>query len=72
MRKLITLFLIFGYTQIMAQNLETSFKVKYKNNKIKSELQITNSEIASFLGEFVFSLLFELEFFITSETLIID
>ena len=39
MRKIIILFLIFGYTQIMAQNLETSFKVKYKNNKILVEDQ---------------------------------
>ena len=31
--------MIFGYTQIMAQNLETSFKVKYKNNKILVEDQ---------------------------------
>ena len=39
MRKIIILFLIFGYTQSKAQNLETAFKVKYKNNKILVEDQ---------------------------------
>jgi hypothetical protein len=39
MRKIIILFLIFGYTQSKAQNLETVFKVKYKNSKILVEDQ---------------------------------